>query len=346
VNPQATNHPISWIKRLHLDEQLDLSPTFQRKPVWSGLQQSYLIDTILNDLPVPEIFVRASTSAEGETKFEVVDGQQRLRAIIKFYEGQLALEGEDVSESLRGLDWEHLDSDRREHFFAFKLVVRELEHVSDAQVRDMFRRLNANQSSLNDQELRHAQYSGAFIQLVEGLAMDTWWLENRVVNVDQIRRMYDTEFVSELMVGLMGGPLDKKQGLDDFYSDYDEEFPDADLWRETFLQTRKLAEDAVKGEMQAWKSKTEFYSLFLACGRIVTDGRTLDGEDLDRARANLSKFRVKADKAKRKGITEVFPHYVTDYAESVTRASTDLGRRLVRINIVESLLLGRVPKAK
>ena len=45
MNPHATNHPISWFKKFEVDNSLDLSPKFQRRPVWSDTQASYLIDS-------------------------------------------------------------------------------------------------------------------------------------------------------------------------------------------------------------------------------------------------------------------------------------------------------------
>lgn len=343
MNPLATNHPLSWVRKFHSDGALDLSPKFQRKPVWSDQQAAYLVDSILNGLPIPEVFLRTSTSAAGETKVEVVDGQQRLRSIIRFFSNDLELDGDDVSDTWRGYTWDKLSPSERERFWSFKIVVRELEGASDAEVRDMFRRLNANQSSLNDQELRHSQYSGRFIKLVEELADDSWWLVNRIVTPAQVRRMLDVEFVSELLVGLVSGPLDKKNGLDQFYIDYDEQLPDEDRWRRVFLRTRDLAESVAGDELSGWRSKTEYYSLFLACGRVVSDHKVPKGPTLSAVQKRLRSFRTKADKAKQKDTREDVPKYVADYAEAVTRASTDLGRRLHRIAVVESLLLGKTP---
>ena len=160
MNPHATNHPISWFRKLSADGSLDLSPAFQRRPVWSDAQSSYLIDSILNYLPIPEVFVRTKTTAEGDTTVEVVDGQQRLRSIIRFFRNDLELVGKDVSDAWVGVTWDHLDRGFQEKFWSFKIVVRELENTSDTEVRDMFRRLNANQSSLNAQELRHSSTEG------------------------------------------------------------------------------------------------------------------------------------------------------------------------------------------
>ena len=344
MNPLATNHPISWLSKFHSEGALDLSPRFQRKPVWSDSQASYLIDSILNDLPIPEIFLRTSTSATGETQVEVVDGQQRLRSIIRFFSNDLELEGSDVTDKWQGYNWEKLTPVEQESFWSFKIVVRELEKASDSDVRDMFRRLNANQSSLNDQELRHSQYSGQFTGLVEGLADDSWWHINRIVTPAQSRRMLDVEYISELLVGLVSGPLDKKITLNEFYIDYDDAMPDENRWRRLFKRTRDLTEKVTAGDLSGWRSKTEYYSLFLACGRLVNDGLVPKTSTLAAVRKRLKAFRTKAQKAKQKDKRQSFPQYVTDYADATTRASTDLGRRLYRINVVESLLLGRIPK--
>lgn len=340
MNPHATNHPVTWFKRFHEAGELDLSPAFQRRPVWSDAQASYLIDTILNNLPIPEIFVRTITSGDGDTRVEVVDGQQRLRAIIRFFTNDLVLSGEKVTAQWADASWEGLGKDDRDHFWQFKIVVRELEGASDAEVRDMFQRLNANQSSLNDQELRHSQYDGAFISAVEKLADDSWWLRNGIATPAQVRRMVDAEYMSELLVGVIGGPLDKKKGLDDYYADYDEDFPDEDRWVTRFLAARDLATKLVDGSFRGWSTKTEFYSFFLACARFVLDGIELTDEEIEGAQVRLGQFRRLADAAKRKGNKEPVPEVVDAYAEAVTRASTDLSRRLLRIETVQQVIDG------
>lgn len=344
MNPHATNHPITWFRKFQADGTLDLSPAFQRRPVWSDAQASYLIDSILSNLPVPEIFVRTVTSPTGETNLEVVDGQQRLRSIIRFYQNDLTLSGERVSADWRGDTWNALDQPTRDAFWSYKLVVRELEGASDIEVRDMFRRLNANMSNLNAQELRHSQLSGEFITLVESLADDPWWLERRIVTMPQVRRMLDVEFISELLVALVAGPLDKKQGLDEYYETYDDEFPDKEKWREQFLATRELTALLVDNSFGRWSGKTEFYSLFVAAGWIVGDNQAPEGDALVAARKRLARFREKADKAKSKAATKQFEAYVHAYADAATRASTDLSRRLTRSQVVKSLILGQKPR--
>ena len=155
--------------------------------------------------------------------------------------------------------------------------------------------------------------------------------------------MLDVEFISELMVGLMAGPLDKKTKLEEFYADYDEEFPDQDCWQERFRETRDLTAKVVDQRFSGWNSKTEYYSLFLACARLVVDGHVPGSPDLDGVIIRLMKFRQDVNQAKKRDNATPFPAYVTDYADAVARASTDLGRRLYRITVIEALLRGIDP---
>jgi hypothetical protein len=51
-----------------------------------------LIDTILNDRPIPLLLFQRSTSAQkGVPSYTVIDGQHRLRAIFEFLEDRFRL---------------------------------------------------------------------------------------------------------------------------------------------------------------------------------------------------------------------------------------------------------------
>src|SRR4051794_26478719 len=76
---------ISDFLEWHKENKLVLNPTFQRGSVWPPAARSYLIDTILRELPMPKIYFRTTVDLlTKRTVREVVDGQQRLRAIIEF----------------------------------------------------------------------------------------------------------------------------------------------------------------------------------------------------------------------------------------------------------------------
>ena len=57
---------------------------FQRRGIWNRAQRSFLIDTLLLELPVPPVYIRMVQSADNTSVIrEVIDGQQRLSAILE-----------------------------------------------------------------------------------------------------------------------------------------------------------------------------------------------------------------------------------------------------------------------
>ncbi len=92
MNSTATNQQIAWFYQRYKEESLELSPDFQRNPVWIADYKNYLIETLLLALPIPEIYVVNRVSLEGDSKWIVVDGQQRLRTILEFVTGELRVQ--------------------------------------------------------------------------------------------------------------------------------------------------------------------------------------------------------------------------------------------------------------
>jgi uncharacterized protein with ParB-like and HNH nuclease domain len=83
---------ISDIIEWHEKKQLILNPSFQRGSVWTPQAKVFLIDTILRSLPIPKIYIRKKIDLTTSKSIrEVVDGQQRLRAIIEFANDGLEL---------------------------------------------------------------------------------------------------------------------------------------------------------------------------------------------------------------------------------------------------------------
>jgi hypothetical protein len=97
-------------------------------------------------------------------------------------------------------------------------------------------------------------------------------------------------------------------------------------------------------EFQGWKGKSDFYTLFLALAPLTDQKITVAQKD---AISNeLSSFRKLVDQAKRKDNQKTFSKDVHDYAEAVTRAATDLGRRETRLEVLEKRIeaaLRKVP---
>lgn len=105
----TTHRTVSWFKKANEAGDLILAPPFQRNLVWTARQKAYLIDTILNGFPVPELYMQDKGDAQGNESYIVVDGQQRISSVIDFMNGDLTLEGDDVSRTWRNASFDELE---------------------------------------------------------------------------------------------------------------------------------------------------------------------------------------------------------------------------------------------
>lgn len=75
------------IKRRCKRGDIVLDPDFQRNEVWGRKQESELIESILMGIPLPIIYLFQTKDA----LIQVVDGRQRITAIIKFMDNKFGL---------------------------------------------------------------------------------------------------------------------------------------------------------------------------------------------------------------------------------------------------------------
>jgi len=157
------------LRSIHgIRERINTNPDFQRPAVWSTAQKQLLVDTILRDYDVPKLYWRKVGSKPD--RYDVVDGQQRLRAIWEYFDGSFALpkdadavEGEDIAKC----KYDQLPDELRMRFDVYPLDIVILEEADDDEVREMFLRLQ-NGTSLKAQEKRNA-YPGQMRDFVRRL---------------------------------------------------------------------------------------------------------------------------------------------------------------------------------
>lgn len=106
---------VLWFKQVHERNELEMKPPFQRNPVWTEKQKSYLIDSILNEYPIPEIYMQEIVTDKGEVKYVIVDGQQRIRAILEYVSNEFSLDSID-SPQWANLTFEELRPDEKNEY--------------------------------------------------------------------------------------------------------------------------------------------------------------------------------------------------------------------------------------
>lgn len=353
----SSEQDIAWFVGRYREGTLELKPPFQRKPVWVARQKCYLVESILIGLPVPEIYIQRTTAPDGHTTHSVVDGQQRIRTILQFVgaetepdeqeENKFPLDKLAVGSPWRNVAFDELTDEERTKFFGYIFAVRFLNTQNDAEVRDMFMRLNRFLTPLNAQELRNATYLGPFVDLALKLADDDYWAENRIVSAAQIRRMNDVEFVSELLIGVLHGPQGGSARIVDAYygqyEDYEDQFPEQRAARLLFKQTLGTIQSVlpeIKGTR--WHNKTDFYSLFVAIASLLRSQRLAEGAPAE-FRRRLAALEASVDRRLADDTAKVSKN-VAQYVRAVEKGANDKARRADRHAALLSSIRGYFEK--
>lgn len=323
----TTTKNVLWFKQAHDHGQLDMKPPFQRNPVWVIRQKSFLVDSILNGYPIPEVYMQETVTSDGRSKHIVVDGQQRLRAVLEFIENLFAIDGKD-SPSWADMNFEDLSSEDKKKVYGYNFIVRVLPEVGDTQIRAIFQRLNRNVLALNKQELRQATYWGSFIKMMNKISDKETWTKLNIFTQNDIRRMLDVEFISELTIAMLNGPQNKKAKLEDYYKMYEESFEEEYSVEERFsVILSEITKILPNISTTRWSKKGDFYTLFLVLAdhdEILPLPKT-HRRKLSEKLINFSDLINEYIRAKGENIENISPS-VRKYCGGV-RASTDLNSR-------------------
>ena len=220
---------IQDIINLEKQGELNLNPWYQRRSVWKESQKSYLINTLFERKPIPTIYIRHTIDLEKEKSIkEVVDGQQRIRAILSFYKDEISSLHPRVGKRLK---YKELSSIEKQRFLMTPLPVGYLQSATDADVIDIFARINSVAKSLNSQEKRNAKFSGMFKQfcVAESTKRLEFFRKYNIFSANDISRMSEVQFMADLIINLIDGLTSySAKKLDDYYKKYDDKFDKAE----------------------------------------------------------------------------------------------------------------------
>jgi hypothetical protein len=263
---------------------LDLSPRFQRRSVWSKGTKSFLIDTIIRGLPIPIVFLRDRGADPNtfESKREVIDGQQRIRTVISYVAPNLAaksLKEFDLNrdsfvisrahnKDFANKNFSQLDENVRQRILDYQLSVHILPlDVDGREILEIFMRINSTFYELKPQELRNARFFGEFKMSVYNLAAGQLnrWRQWQIFSDDDISRMEEVELTSELVYLMFSGISSKtKTILDKVYEDKDNDYPERKVAEKRFQLVMDNIEQFFGQDMSSspYSKKTLFYSFF------------------------------------------------------------------------------------
>lgn len=215
VTEQA-RYPLSTVPSLVDSSAYRLSPEYQRRHRWSKEQRSRLVESLIMNVPIPPIFLYEYDYS----KYEVMDGLQRLTTIRSFYQDEFELIGLTQWPELNGRNYTALPEKIREgidrRYLSSVILLKETAKNEEDALRLkqlVFERINSGGAKLTPQETRNAIFDGPLnrlcIRLSKNASLCRLWgipepdeaeLEGGLASAERqqsedFRRMEDVELV-------------------------------------------------------------------------------------------------------------------------------------------------------
>ena len=167
-------------------------PEMQREYVWDNGRASRLVESLLLNIPVPPVYFAERSDAV----FEIVDGHQRVRSIVRYLNNEFALTGVQILTEYSKNRFHQLPS-KEQRFLktrSLRAVVIGAESHPNMKF-EVFERLNTGGIALNPQELRNSLFRGPLNDLLHELTKECGAFRSVIGTKRPRRRMIDQELV-------------------------------------------------------------------------------------------------------------------------------------------------------
>lgn len=265
--PKTIQSLYSWFN----EDKLFVNRRYQRKLVWTLEEKQRLIESILKKYPIPAILIAERPGGS----YEIIDGLQRLHTIMSFIETAFSTLDEDyfdvpkyptAKERADAGHFEIADASNvigtREvtSFLDYTLAMSVMRGASDAEIDDVFARINTYGHRLSDQERRQAGVQDDFSEMVRELsctlrgdssvdilklsqmpsisidlpmtkhgyevrADEVFWVKHGVLRSTDLRDSMDEQCIADIAACVVGAELIERSraALDAVYRDGDPE---------------------------------------------------------------------------------------------------------------------------
>ena len=190
INTQPYDLSIQTLIEQWQDRTLEI-PEIQREYVWDNGRASRLIESLILNIPIPPVYFSETKNAT----FEVIDGHQRVKSIVRYLNNEFGLSGLRVLGEFKGVRFFKLPIREQRFLRSRSLRVVVITHDSHPSMKfEVFERLNTGGISLNAQELRNSIYRGTFNNELKELVKDRNF-RTCIGTTTPRRRMVDEELI-------------------------------------------------------------------------------------------------------------------------------------------------------
>lgn len=286
---------------------LDTSPDFQRKLVWKKQHKYAFIQTILLNYPFPEVYIAsAEMDVQNLKAMEiVVDGQQRLNAIVDYIKGI-----NDFLDQNKVTPFDDLQIDEKKEFLNYSVTVKDLKDIGMDNIKEIFKRINSTDYSLNSNEIINAQFGdGEFAIFSKQLAdieyhvsedstdviispesrelITSFFKDNKVFSDNDIKRMFDSQYVMLTAATMLEGKyFGRSSRLNHYLEKYNLEFSNYTQVLNLILKAINSIKELKLSEGSYWFNKANLFTLIIELSKI-DDITNIDFQKLELSLVDL-----------------------------------------------------------
>ncbi|WP_083935841.1 DUF262 domain-containing protein [Saccharomonospora halophila] len=328
----ATNRRLRVLLTELREDRLTPNPAFQRRLVWSNVHKSAFLETVLQGLPFPEIFISAGpvNPETGEGKELIVDGQQRVTTLYQYFTHSPDLK---LTNGVR--PYSELNSEEKIAFLEYEVVVRDLGSLTEEETRQLFYRINSTSYALNAMEVNNARFDGELKKFCDKLSEDDFFQENNVFTSYDAKRMNDVRWCLTLVITLLSNYFNRDSEHEIYLERYNDEFPQETQLSRDFRKAANFIDKLALGEKsRAWQ-KTDLFTLIVEVYRL---GLSVE-DDVETAKNRLENFYAKVNRIAR-GVAEEHDRLAAEYFAATRSGANDRSSRVRRGVVVNSVLQG------
>ena len=335
--------------------KLIVDDTYQRRSVWSEKDKVRLIETILLQLVIPELFFwKADTDPEtGISTTHIVDGQQRIKAIYSFINNEFKLKpqyllDEGSKEKYANKYFKDLDTETRKTFWNYQLMIIEIDSAATRDdIITMFNRLNITDYNLNNQEKRNS-VSGEFAALAREISDNPLWDEKRLFTGPDVKRMKDVEFCASIILLHRKGIIDQtdQSALNQAYEELQVGYKDAEQDKEAVCAAiETIATFFISDNVTKFlRRKAQLYTLFSVVFYMQRENIAVEQCQKDRLEYFVKLYSVFNNDMDLSGEISDSEKILFDWLKKYKLASSEgLNKhtnRMIRYNVMKDFLFG------
>lgn len=275
---------IQEINRDFTEGKLFADSSYQRRKVWNDQDKVRLIETILMELVMPEVFFWTTDRDPdtGMASTHIVDGQQRINAIVDFIGSEFTLNerylmNDEIKTLCGKKSFKELDQSFKNKIWEYPISIVEIDPACKiSEIKELFYRLNLTNYNLNQQEKRNSKDS-IFGDKSEALSTYDLWKKAKLFSSSDAKRMKDVEYCCSIYILANEGIVDQTNGkkINNYYDDYKDEFDTDDKLKNKILKAMSVIEDIIdKTTISFVSKKAQMYTLFCVIFKMFEAGET------------------------------------------------------------------------